>query len=148
MILDIQFILIERFGDGDFAGSHTLGFTHCVQLRDRIFTVIDPTMPKSLLKQLQKICPTEATPIALDIDRTSPFKFDTAYYKNIVKGDGLMTSDQTLYASNTTKGYVLKNLKKSTFFHQFGQAMIAMQGVEPKLFPHGEIRKHCQFVNS
>jgi peroxidase len=117
-------------------------------LTDRIFTVIDPTLPKSLLKQLQKVCPTQDSPTPLVLDRTSEFKFDTAYYRNLVRGFGVMTSDQTLYASASTRRFVVKNLKKSTFVHRFGRAMIAMQAIEPKLEKNeGEIRKRCQFVN-
>ncbi|KAG0589605.1 hypothetical protein KC19_1G033100 [Ceratodon purpureus] len=132
----------------DLSGSHTIGVTHCVQLRDRIFTVIDKTMPKSLLADLQKKCPTQATPTALVIDRYSVNKFDTAYFSNIASGYGLMTSDQDLYRDSKTRPYVVANLKQSTFDKNFANAMVAMTNIGVKLSLHeGEIRKRCQFVN-
>lgn len=132
---------------GILAGSHTLGVTHCGQLRDRIFSPIDPKMPKDLLKQLQKVCPTIGSPAALVIDRETVHKFDTQYYENIVSGYGLMTSDQDLYHDESTRDFVLKNLKLTNFIHRFGKAMFAMSNIEPKVAPEGEIRKRCQFVN-
>lgn len=129
------------------AGSHTLGVTHCLQLRDRIFTTIDPTMPKDLLLSLQKKCPTQTTTTALTIDRLSPHTFDTQYFKNIADGRGLMTSDQTLYADATTRPYVKANLRQSTFNRRFAEAMVAMTNIQPKVGRQGEIRRHCQFVN-
>jgi peroxidase len=129
------------------SGSHTLGVTHCIHLRDRIFSPIDPTMPKDLLKQMQRTCPTLFTPTPIVIDRHSVHKFDTQYFKNIANGKGIMTSDQTLYNDESTRRFVLKNLKQSTFVHRFGKAMFAMTNIQPTVYPDGEIRKKCQFVN-
>lgn len=129
------------------AGSHTLGVTHCVHLRDRIFTPIDPTMPKSLLKQLQRVCPKITSPTPLVIDRLTPHKFDTQYYQNIASGQGLMTSDQDLFNDDSTRRFVVKNLKHGNFIHRFGKAMIAMTNIEPTIAPDGEIRRRCQFLN-
>jgi peroxidase len=132
----------------DLSGSHTIGVTHCVHLRDRIFSVIDPTMPKSLLAELQQKCPTNTTPTALVIDRYSVHRFDTQYFANIADGNGLMTSDQDLYRDSKTRPYVEANLKKSAFDKNFAEAMVAMTNIGVKVSLHeGEIRKQCQYVN-
>jgi peroxidase len=132
----------------DLSGSHTIGLTHCVHLRDRIFPgAIDKSMPALLLAELQQKCPSIASPTPLVIDRYSEFDFDTAYYSNIVSGNGLMTSDQDLYRDTRTRGYVLANLKQRSFNRNFASAMVAMTSIGVKEGYEGEIRKHCQFVN-
>lgn len=129
------------------SGSHTIGVTHCVQLRDRIFETIDPTMPKDLLAQLQAACPTNTTPTALVIDRRTVNTFDPQYFSNIKSGYGLMTSDQTLYADSTTRPFVEANLQQGPFGQNFADAMVAMAGISPKVGTEGEIRNHCEYFN-
>jgi peroxidase len=131
----------------DLSGSHTLGITHCLHLRDRIFTTIDPTIPKNLLRQLQRKCPSNTSLTPLQIDRYTGNKFDTQYFRNIVRGRGLMTSDQDLFRDPATKPFVEANLKRTTFDKNFAEAMVAMTSIEVKIGHEGEIRKHCQFVN-
>jgi peroxidase len=133
----------------DLSGSHTIGLTHCVHLRDRIFPGnIDTSMPRDLLSELQGKCPTNTTTTPLVIDRTSVNNFDTAYFSNIVKGYGLMTSDQDLYRDSSTRPYVVANLQKESFDKNFADAMVAMTNIGVKTSSYeGEIRKHCQYVN-
>ena len=106
-------------------------------------------MPKDLLSKLQKICPKKTTGTPIVLDQTStPNKFDTAYFKNIKAGRGLMTSDQDLYNPGASlRQYVDKNLNQNTFAKNFGAAMFALSNIEPTLAPDGEIRKRCQFRN-
>ncbi|KAG0589608.1 hypothetical protein KC19_1G033400 [Ceratodon purpureus] len=129
------------------SGSHTIGVTHCLQLRDRIFDVIDPTMPKDLLATLQAACPTNTTPTALTIDRSTVDTFDTNYFSNIASGYGLMTSDQTLFADPATRPYVEANLQQGAFDSNFAAAMVAMSSISPKVGTDGEIRHHCEYFN-
>jgi peroxidase len=132
----------------DLSGSHTLGVTHCEHISNRIFTPVDPTLPKDLLKKLQKTCPKETTGTAIVMDQKSVHKFDTAYFENIKAGRGIMTSDQDLYNPDAyLRRYVDKNLNQNTFVHRFGKAMFAMSNIEPTLAPDGEIRKRCQYRN-
>jgi peroxidase len=131
----------------DLSGSHTLGVTHCDQLQDRIFTPVDPTMPKDLLKKLQKVCTSINIQTPLVMDQYSPSTFDTKYFQNIKEGRGLLTSDQTLFRNPATRPYVLANLKQSAFNKRFASAMVAMTNIQPKTGKQGEIRKLCQFVN-
>lgn len=129
------------------SGSHTIGVTHCEHIANRIFSPVDPTMPKDLLKKLQKTCPKKTTGTPIVIDQKSEHKFDTQYFKNIKAGKGVMTSDQTLFADESTREYVEKNLEQGSFEHRFGQAMFALTNINPTLFPDGEIRKRCQYRN-
>lgn len=129
------------------SGSHTIGVTHCEHIANRIFTPVDKTMPADLLKKLQKTCPKASTGTPIVMDQKSEHKFDTAYFSNVKKGRGVMTSDQTLYSDPNTRKVVDKLLKQATFETRFGSAMFAMQNINPTLYPDGEIRKRCQYVN-
>lgn len=131
----------------DLSGSHTIGITHCNQLRDRIFTPIDATMPKPLLAELQGKCPSISSPTALVMDRFSVNRFDTRYFSNIVSGNGLMTSDQDLYRDPKTRQFVVNNVNQNTFNKNFADAMVAMTSIGIKYGNAGEIRKRCQYVN-
>ena len=100
------------------------------------------------MKQMQKICPSNTVALyPFVIDRRSVHKFDTWYYKNILDGKGIMTSDQDLFANEGTRGLVVENLKQGRFVHRLRKAMVAMTNIQPILFPEGEIRKKCQFAN-
>lgn len=133
----------------DLSGSHTIGLTHCIHLRDRIFSPnIDQSMPKDLLAEMQQKCPTTTTRTDLVMDRTSVHTFDTAYFRNIQKGYGLMTSDQDLFRDVNTRRYVVQNLNQKKFNENFAEAMVAMTNIGVKTsLSEGEIRRSCQFVN-
>ena len=130
------------------AGAHTIGVTHCDHIANRIYTPVDPSLPKALLKTLLKICPKSTVNTPIVLDQTSEFKFDTAYFKNVYAGKGVMTSDQQLMnPAAFLQSVVKKNLNQGTFVHRFGQAMVVMSQLQPLFYPDGEIRKHCQYRN-
>lgn len=130
------------------AGSHTLGVTHCEHITNRITPPVDRSMPKDLLRQLQKTCPKPNTATPIVLDQTSVHKFDTAYFQKIKAGRGIMTSDQDLYNPNANlRQYVNANLNQNGFAQRFAQAMVALTSIEPILAPYGEIRNRCQFRN-
>jgi peroxidase len=132
----------------DLSGAHTIGLTHCDHISNRIYKPVDPTMPKDLLKKFQNTCPKATTNTPIVLDQKSVSKFDTAYFKNIQKGRGVMTSDQELYNPDAyLSRYVDKNTNQDTFVHRFGAAMIAMGSIQVTVAPDGEIRKRCQYVN-
>ena len=102
------------------AGSHTLGVTYCDHLADRIFPpIVLITMPKALLRQMQRICPLTNTTTPIVIDRHSMHKFDTCYYNNIVDRNGIMTSDdQDLY----TNEIVLRKFEPDCVWENFSDS--------------------------
>lgn len=137
------------------SGSHTIGIAHCFFIFNRLFTYpspshTDPELPKGFLDVLQQKCPNNFTsainPLPLDVE--TPGKFDTQYWKNILKKKGLLTSDQTLLDDKRTRKYVYKSLNEGYFGRQFGEAMVAMTNVGVLTGHKGEIRKSCRFVNT
>ena len=90
-----------------FAGAHTVGFSHCDKFSKRIYgfapnNTVDPTLNPQYANQLTAMCPKNVDPrIAVNIDPITPRKFDNWYYKNLIQGKGLFTSDPVSYTHLT-----------------------------------------------
>jgi len=87
------------------------------------------------------------------MDYVTPNLFDNSFYHLLLKGDGLLNSDQELYSSILgleTKDLVIKYAHDPiAFFHQFSDSMVKMGNItNPDSFVDGEIRTNCRFVNT
>ncbi|KAJ6412478.1 hypothetical protein OIU84_005515 [Salix udensis] len=83
------------------------------------------------------------------LDIRSPNKFDNKYYVNLVKRQGLFTSDQDLYSYKKTRGIVTSFAEdESLFFEKFVVAMIKMSQLSVLTGNSGEIRANCSVRNS
>ncbi|KAL3641017.1 Peroxidase 64 [Castilleja foliolosa] len=96
------------------SGGHTLGFAHCSSFQNRIHnfsnkTDIDPSMDPSFAGKLRQVCPKQNTVknAGANLD-SSPFVFDNAYYKLLLQGKSIFSSDQALFANSRTKALVTK----------------------------------------
>ena len=133
-----------------FAGSHTIGFSHCSSFQNRIHNFnathdIDPTLHPSFAASLKSICPnksgTKNGGTSMDPSSTT---FDNTYYKLILQGKSLFSSDQALLTSPKTKDLVSKFVSsKKTFNEAFLSFMIKMSSITGGQ----EIRKDCRVVN-
>lgn len=132
----------------------------CVNFRDRIYgdyettSATDPTS-ESKLKELKSICPAAGGENQNEaaMDYVTPTLFDNSYYQLLLKGDGLLNSDQQLYSSVFgigTKKLVQQYAENSVaFFEQFSESMVKMGNItNPQSFVDGEVRKNCRFVNT
>jgi peroxidase len=130
------------------SGAHTIGQAPCVRIDNRVHvSPVDPTLAPDFAASLQKQCPVpnDAT-TRVDLDSTAS-RFDTQYFKDILQGRGLLTSDQTLIADGRTKGAVYSNSKGAAFYKNFGKAMVAMSKIEVLTGTSGEIRRNIAYVN-
>ncbi|GMH10006.1 hypothetical protein Nepgr_011847 [Nepenthes gracilis] len=129
------------------SGAHTIGLARCVTFRSRIYN--ETNIKSSYAASLKKICPTSGggnNTAPLDI--TSPFIFDNAYFKDLIKLEGLLHSDQQLYNNGSADSQVLKySSSPSTFSTDFGNAMIKMGNLSPLTGSEGQIRTNCRKVN-
>ncbi|GLJ10879.1 hypothetical protein SUGI_0137130 [Cryptomeria japonica] len=93
----VHLILTVNLGCRDWA--HTLGFSHCNQFSNRIYSnPIDPTLNSAYASRLQGMCPRNVDfTIVINMDPTTPRKFDNVYNQNLKNGKGLFISDQVLY---------------------------------------------------
>ncbi|KAM1174964.1 hypothetical protein ACFX2I_027425 [Malus domestica] len=132
------------------SGAHTLGFSHCNQFSNRIYSnPVDPTLNKTYATQLQQMCPKNVDPdIAIDMDPTTPRKFDNVYFQNLVEGKGLFTSDQVLYTDSRSQPTVRTWAKNNAAFNQaFITAMTKLGRVGVKTGKNGNIRRDCSVFN-
>ncbi|TYI12014.1 hypothetical protein ES332_A09G246600v1 [Gossypium tomentosum] len=79
------------------SGGHTIGLSQCLIFRNRIYnaTNIDP----AFAKERRATCPRTGGNTNLAPFDPTPARFDTAYFKNLVKERGLLTSDQALFSA-------------------------------------------------
>jgi len=129
------------------SGAHTIGKAPCATFDNRINnSSVDATLAPSFAASLKKQCPTAGlTTVRVDMDSTSR-RFDTRYFKDIIRGRGLLTSDQSLLEDPRTKHDVHSN-QGAEFYRNFGKAMVAMSEMEVLTGRSGEIRRNISRVN-
>ncbi|GLT45058.1 hypothetical protein SLA2020_189200 [Shorea laevis] len=146
--LDIQDVVV-------LSGGHTIGFAQCSTFKTRLFNFSstgqpDPALDASFLESLQSICPNQVdsdTNLA-PLDSATTYKFDNAYYTNLLNNSGLLQSDQALTGDNKTASMVLNYSKYPYLFNKdFGASMVNMASLGVLTGNDGEIRKNCRVVN-
>lgn len=137
-------------------GGHTVGTAHCHSFKERLYNFqnsqsSDPSISSSLLPLLQSTCPlNDQTDNEVFLDQTpdSHFKFDNAYYKQILANNGTMEIDANLATSPITRLLVATLARNpNQFLNQFGQAMVKMARIGVLTGTQGEIRKTCGSIN-
>ncbi|CAN0838659.1 Peroxidase 25 [Linum grandiflorum] len=140
-------------------GAHTIGQTHCKLLSYRLYNFTstgnaDPTINQSFLTQLRTLCPKGGDELKqVGLDKDTPTKFDTAFFKNVKGGNGVLESDQRLMDDENTRRIVgnyagtIRGLLGFRFDYEFTKAMIKMGSTEVKTGSVGEIRKVCSKFN-
>lgn len=95
------------------------------------------------------MCPEEVdSRIAISMDQTTPQTFDNVYYKNLERGRGLFTSDQTLFTHKRSRDIVRLFAFNSTAFEiAFVDAITKLGRIGVKTGNQGEIRGDCTIVN-
>ncbi|XP_020263212.1 LOW QUALITY PROTEIN: peroxidase 47-like [Asparagus officinalis] len=145
--------LIKMFSTHGFnLGGHTLGVARCSSFKNRLSNFdsthdVDPTLDSKLAgATLSKACIAgDNTEVAFDASRNS---FDNAYFNALQTGDGLLSSDQTLFVSPQTRGFVFAYaMNQARFFFDFQQAMVKMGLIDVKEGNQGDVRLDCRKVN-
>uniref|UniRef100_A0A0C9RVV1 Peroxidase n=1 Tax=Wollemia nobilis TaxID=56998 RepID=A0A0C9RVV1_9CONI len=130
------------------SGAHTIGIGHCPSFTERLYPDQDPLLENRFARHLYRVCPTSDSNNSINIDSSSPDLFDNKYYVNLVRNEGLFTSDETLYTDPRTRELVLLySTDKDAFFTQFSQSMIKMSQLSVLTGSDGEIREQCNFPN-
>lgn len=132
------------------AGGHTLGFAHCSSFQNRIHKFdaahdVDPSMHTSFAASLRNVCPmnNKVKNAGANMD-SSATVFDNAYYKLLLQGKSLFSSDQALLTSSRTKALVTKFARsEQEFYEAFVLSMIKMSSITGGQ----EIRLNCRVVN-
>ncbi|EYU29641.1 hypothetical protein ABFS82_12G019700 [Erythranthe guttata] len=137
------------------SGAHTLGFTHCSRITNRIYNFssanpVDPTLNKQYASQLQATCRrNESDPrISVNLDPTTPGIFDNAYFENLIQGKGIFTSDQVLFTDSRSRNIVTNWASDSRAFNDaFIRAITKLGRVGVKTQGNGNIRFDCAKFN-
>ncbi|CAI9763362.1 unnamed protein product [Fraxinus pennsylvanica] len=136
------------------SAAHTLGFSHCDKLANRIYNFsrqnpVDPTLNRQYATQLQGMCPRNVDPrIAINMDPNTPRTFDNVYFQNLQQGKGLFTSDQVLWTDIRSRPTVDAWARNPQAFQRaFIQAMTKLGRVGVKTGRNGNIRFDCGRFN-
>ncbi|XP_058759248.1 peroxidase N-like [Vicia villosa] len=142
------------------SGAHTIGRARCTFFSNRLFNFSgteepDNSLESEMLFDLQNLCLQDEDGNATTVlDSNSFDRFDSNYFKNLLNGKGLLSSDQILFASDeevtsTTKQLVqFYSENERAFFMEFAYAMIKMGNISPLIGSEGEIRNDCRVINS
>ncbi|XP_041019669.1 peroxidase 64-like [Juglans microcarpa x Juglans regia] len=131
------------------SGGHTLGFAHCSSFQNRIHKFnttqdVDPSLHPSFAANLRSICPAhnKAKNAGTALDSTTA-GFDNAYFKLLLQGKSVFSSDQALLTAPTTKALVSKFASSQMEFRDaFVKSMIKMSSITGGQ----EIRLDCKVV--
>lgn len=138
------------------AGGHTIGMARCVTFKQRLYNQNgnnqpDETLERSYYYGLKLVCPRSGGDNNISpLDLASPARFDNTYFKLILLGKGLLTSDEVLLTGNVGKtvGLVKSYAEdENLFFEQFTKSMVKMGNINPLTGFNGEVRKNCRRVN-
>ncbi|GMI91350.1 peroxidase 64 [Hibiscus trionum] len=132
------------------SGGHTLGFAHCSTFQNRIHNFnathdVDPTLNPFFASRLRSVCPAhnKVRNAGAPLD-SSNLIFDNAYYKLLLQGKSMFSSDQALLTTPKTKELVSKFASsRKAFERAFVSSMIKMSS----LTGGEEIRRDCRVVN-
>lgn len=134
------------------SGSHTIGRSTCYAIKQRLYNFkgtgkADPTMDVNYANSLKKLCRFDTNYVNLDV--TTPRSFDVAYYTNLGKKKGLLSTDQLLSSDERTSGVVgLMGAQPEFFSSQFLVSMVKLGNVNVLVGKNkGEVRLNCNSVN-
>ncbi|KAL7104952.1 hypothetical protein ACP275_07G014400 [Erythranthe tilingii] len=137
------------------SGAHSIGDSHCSSFSKRLYSFSgahaqDPSLDPTYANDLKGQCPksTNGSDLIVPFDPTTPTKLDNNYYKNLKVNKGLLTSDQVLWGSPTTRSMVKSNANHPrNWSMKFAKAMVHMGSIDVLIGEQGEIRKNCRVVN-
>ncbi|CAL9153348.1 unnamed protein product [Musa hybrid cultivar] len=132
------------------SGAHTVGFSHCSRFAGRLYSsAVDPSLNPAYARLLMRACPRDVDPtIAVNMDPFTPTVFDNLYYRNLLNGEGLFSSDQVLFTNLLSRSAVKRFAANQTsFFGAFTTAMVRLGRVGVKTGSQGEIRNDCTAFN-
>ena len=127
-----------------------MGRVHCVNLVNRLYPTVDPTLDPDHGEYLKRRCPNPDPKAVLYArnDLETPMVLDNNYYKNVLGQKALLLVDQQLGSSPITLPYVQQMASNNTYFlAQFARAVLLLSENAPLTDEEGEIRKDCRRVN-
>jgi peroxidase len=157
LITKFKLVALDEVDLVALSGSHTIGQSRCTSFRQRLYNQSgngqpDFTLDKSYYSRLRSGCPKSGGDNNLSpLDLVSPTKFDNYYFKNLLRGQGLLNTDEVLFAKG--QGKTMETVKayaenEELFLKQFAESMVKMGNISPLTGTKGEIRVNCRTVLS
>lgn len=132
------------------AGAHTIGRATCGAVRPGLCGRRKAgTLDRQYGDFLQRKCRAGGDAEYVELDGETPTAFDNQYYKNLLRGRGLLDTDQALLADSRTGGFVksFAYQKSQAFVHQFAHSMRRLGEAQVLTGNEGEVRRKCSAVN-
>ncbi|XP_062196228.1 cationic peroxidase 1-like [Phragmites australis] len=138
------------------SGAHTIGVASCSSVTPRLYqgnsTNVDPLLDSAYAKTLMSSCPNPSSSPSssgtVNLDSTTPVKFDSGYYTSLQKKQGTLASDAALTQNAAAAQMVADLTNPIKFYAAFSMSMKKMGRVEVLTGTNGQIRKQCRQVNS
>ncbi|KAK6916946.1 hem peroxidase [Dillenia turbinata] len=135
------------------SGVHTIGRCTCGAVQDRLYNYngthkADPSINPRYLNYLKRKCRWASE--FVDLDATTPQKFDSVYFTNLEHGMGLLSTDQLLNSDSRTSPLIsVLASQPEIFMQQFVTSMVKLGNVQALTgSDEGEVRTNCGCVNS
>jgi len=107
---------------------------------------VDPALDSEFARTLSRTC-TSGDNAEQPFDATRN-DFDNVYFNGLLRRNGVLFSDQTLYSSFRTRNIVnAYAMNQAMFFLDFQQAMVKMGLLDIKQGANGEVRANCRKIN-
>ncbi|KAI5021601.1 hypothetical protein ZWY2020_058331 [Hordeum vulgare] len=121
------------------SGAHTVGKAHCSSFNNRFSEDAD------FARRLAANCSNDPNRLQ-DLDVETPIVFDNRYFRNLMEGKGVFTSDQVLISDGRTD-WAVKGLAENKwwFYSQFRDSMVKLSQYQPG-GNVGEIRRNSCFA--
>ncbi|XP_038970819.1 peroxidase 20 [Phoenix dactylifera] len=141
------------------SGSHTIGRSRCTSFKQRLYTPqpyleLDYHRRYSVFfSALRSMCPASGRDnVLVPLDLKTSRRFDNQYFFNLLRGNGLLQSDNEL-VSEYPEAEVLSLVwayasNQELFFKHFANSMIKMGNINVLTGDEGEVRHNCRHVNA
>lgn len=132
------------------SGSHTIGFAHCSSFQNRIYNFsptqdVDPSLDSGFAASLRSICKryNKVKNAGSGMDSTV-IKFDNVYYKMLLQGKALFSSDHSILTDRESNKLVSRFASSEEKFNRaFVKSMIKMSSIAGA---GREVRSDCKLV--
>ncbi|KAL3682086.1 hypothetical protein R1sor_000108 [Riccia sorocarpa] len=131
-------------------GAHTMGVSHCVNIRNRLYPKLDSTLQQnasaSFANNLRAQCPASGgNPNTIVANDASNIIFDTQYFQDVLAGRGLLTIDAAVAKDSRTSAFVNQfATNRQLFFATFQSAFTKMTRFKVLTGRQGIIRRNCR----
>ncbi|XP_074590643.1 peroxidase P7-like [Curcuma longa] len=128
------------------SGAHTIGQAQCFTFATRVHEARN--IDADFAARRRKNCPASGSDALAPLDSRTPYRFDNAFYRELVAKRGLLHSDQELFNGGSQDARVRRySTDAAAFSRDFAAAMVKMGALRPSPGTKGEIRLKCNRIN-